>query len=465
MPKPGQSEVAAKQSLPKIATISHFSDKKTPPKTEKVMPVSESISRHKVATPAAAPKIAATVKPEPVKSVVVKPTRSFSDIRPHPTKTAAHHAVKAAVMAPVKPASPKPAVAAALPVHGPDHLPKVAKSKHHKVRAETKPKASVVKLSHITAGVLTGGLAAASFELIHKSQAASLGGWFHFLATRSLHTRLLSAAVAPAVIVGLASLVALWLWLRGSAIFAGSKVKDARPIPANLARRAGLNALASLSLLAGLSVVLLVAWSVGLILAIKYIGHLSFSYWQLASLGVTTSFIMVLIGLWIAAIITTAGYMVVLSGQKLMRSLSQAAKLASANYAYTAGTALWMMMCLAAAATISTASFIALSIHRLNLPLWLVVVGGSLITALLAAWLSAYSLKHWLNRYRQDSEATFKDSVSLYWAGRRPKPVSKVGVSLSVAWWLAVAIVGSLIIWHFKLDPTNLFNKLSADIY
>lgn len=463
VPKPGQTETAAAKSLPKIATISHFGDKarvKLPEQRAKAIPVTARVA----------------VKPKSAP----KQVKSISDItrqRPKPRLKLA--AIAPAAVAPVVVVKPlpapmtpaKPFVSPVLPVHDPNHVIRAAKTKrlHHQVKSDKKPrnhKTRIVLASNLLSAVLAGGFAVAVYLVIHKSAVATPGELFHFLATRSLHTRRLLGASLPAGAVAMGGAALAWLWLRASAIFASSKISDGRPVSARVARRSGFNSLGALSALIGVALVLVIAWTTGLIMAIRLISHLSLGNNQLAAIGVAVSFVMVLVGLWFAAILATCAYMVVLSGQKLSKCLGQSIKLASRNYAYTAGTALWLGLCLGAIGVAATAVFIILSLTRFGLPLWVIASASGVIVAIKIFWFSHYSLGHWSKRYRRSTQLSYGESkLALYWAGRHARPISKAGVSLSIIWWLVVAIGGSLLLWHAKVDPTNLFNKLSADIY
>jgi len=345
--------------------------------------------------------------------------------------------------------------------------PLPVKEKAPKTRATKPLKSPVTALINASfSGFLAGGLALGAYLAIHASRASTPGGFFHYLATRGSHLKLMLVALSPAVVVALGLLAAIWLWLRAGTIYTTSRLYDHRPVDRKVAYKAGFNALGGLMTLAVIELVVAALWTAGLVGVIKGVGSLSLVYWETSAVGVAASFGLVLIGLWLLASLSLTAYLIVLSGQSLSKSLRQASQLVTRDYAYTAGTGLGLLFVATAVLLITIASFVGLNGSTLNLPIWLSALGGGIVAAVVYGLLANFSLRHWTKRYRQSTARVYgPDQTVLYLAGRHPKPISRTGISITIIWWLAIGIGGAILLWHLRLDPTGLFKKLAADIY
>ncbi len=406
-------------------------------------------SRHQVTSQSAAVAQAAPRSRRVLDLSAPRPTKA-AKVAPAPPKT--RHPAK-----PVEAVHP-PAGKSADPVH----------HEHPHQRSAVKPlhRSHIISASTLASGLLAAAIVIKSYLVVHTSRAASLGGFMHYLATRSTHTKLVLAALLPPVVVAALSVIALWLWLRASAIYAASRLHDHRPVNHSAANRVGLNVLGGLMSLAATGSVVAAIWSVALAAAIKSLGTLSLGNWQLAAIGVATSFAMVLIGLWLVAALTLAGYVLVLSGRSFFRSIGDGLRLASRDYVNNAATALGLGLTLVILVTVITTSFVGLSRASRQLQPWVIASLGGLLAAGLMGWFSQFALNHWVRRYRLSTGRVFgPKQPTLYLAGRQPRPNSRLGLTLVALWWLAIAGGGGWLLWHYRVDPTSLLNRLAANIY
>lgn len=415
---------------------------------------------------------------EPVKKPTSAPAtgplhmNDLSPAKPKSTTKPLKPAITAATVA-IKPmVAPTPK--AKLPEPKPKS-PRVKRSTKRRLAADQRQQSRPPKPSRRAAsafsysffsGLVASALASISYLTIRASHASSMGNFFHILATSGAHAKIMGAALAPIVFVILAGLGIVWLWLGASTGYASSKRYDNRPIGASVAYRAGFNATADvvgftfLGLLSGL------VWLSVLVLAIKYLGHLSLVYWQLAALGVAASFVLVLVGLWLLAGFTLATYIAVLSGQSFGKSLAQGFTLAHKDYAYAAGTGLGLVIILGTIKIVTVFAYVGFDHLLPRAPSWLIAMLGAVVIGLLIGWYVELALEHWLRRYRIAAIRVFgQDKSALYLAGRHPRPMKPKAVAIVVVWWLGVAIASAWILWHFQVNPTSLLNKLALNIY
>lgn len=424
-----------------------------------------------------------------VASTQTAPKHHLSDLRRStPTKAASAGSKPAALVAvAIKSAAPaqKPPLPSTVSARGPassvapsqdaakarrpsKRRNKAGRKTDRKAQPKSRPIKSppIVTTNALFSGLLAAGIAAGLYLMIHTSRAASLGGYLHYLAGRGLHLKLMLAALTPAAVVALGLVLALWLWQRASTIYTLSRAYDHRPIDRKAAYQAGFNAGGALSLLTGLGLLVGVTWLAVVVLVIRSISGLPLAYWLVSALGVVASFALVLVGLWLLTVLTLGAYLVVLSGQKLTRSLRQAVTIATREYAYAAGTALGLILLASIALAVTAASFVALSGGGLHLAPTAVALGGALVAGALFGWLASFSIKHWTRRYRQSTADVFgSHKLALYRAGRSPQPISRTGIVITLAWWLGLAAGAGLLLWHWQVDPTGLLAKLAAVIY
>lgn len=333
-------------------------------------------------------------------------------------------------------------------------------------RGRPAPRSATILASSLTGGFSAGLVSLMIFTALHISHATSPGGFFHFLATRSSHTKTLLVVLVPAALLALSFIVLLWLWRQATAGYAASRFYDHRPITPRQARTAGANALGSLAALSFVSMVISGLWLAGLILAIKATSTLSLVYWQVAAIGIGVCFVMVLVGLWIVAVEHLSALAVVLGGEGYWRALATGFRLTSKRYVAVAAKTLWLTLYLGVAVGLSLATFLGLSMSRFGLSTWVRALIGSATTVVIFSLLNWYHMRQWLWCYRNSiSQVETGTKAARLLIGRSPTKINRLGAILSLGWWLLVAGISSWLIWHYRVDPSSIFNRLAATIY
>ena len=266
-------------------------------------------------------------------------------------------------------------------------------------------------------------------------------------------------AAAPLTTLVALILWVLIIWLRAGIVYSHSHQLDHRPAGLSQALAAAWNVTGRLVLLDGLGLVVVAGWSIGLLKLIRRLDGLTLAPTAQTAVGIGICLTMTLVLLILVVWYSLARQITILGSSSFGGTLRAAGGLARRLLGAAMALAIWLTVL--AAGLVLLAGVILVSPHWLAVTHTEAYLATAVVLIVGLHYLSTLTLISWLTAYRQLVHSRGSHHLAAY-LGRKPQPVHRLVITVSLVWWLLVAVAASYLLWRAHYDPKQLLDHLRA---